>query len=200
MFIKTDGTLWATGSNGYGQLGAGTTTDVNMPVQVASGVASVAAGSIHTMFVKVDGTMWAMGNNSFGQFCNGTTPLISADSPVQVASGVASVKTGANANHTLFIKTDGTFWEAGWNVHGQLGDGTTTDRRTPIQLPSGVVSFAAGGAYTMFVRSDGVLLGMGGNFYGQLGDGTTTDRSMPVPIFGTTIVAPSNAVISITVE
>src|SRR6266542_3440000 len=61
--VKTDGTLWAWGSNLYGQLGDGTTTDRYSPVQIGSGFASVAAGWDFTVAVKADGTLWAWGVN-----------------------------------------------------------------------------------------------------------------------------------------
>ena len=63
----TNGTLWATGNNDRGQLGDGTRTGRLTPVQVATGVRSVAGGFYHSLFVKTDGTLWAMGANSLGQ-------------------------------------------------------------------------------------------------------------------------------------
>ena len=65
--VKTDGTLWAWGNNGFGQLGDGTTTDHYAPVQIGSGFASVAAGEYHTVAVKTDGTLWAWGWNTRGE-------------------------------------------------------------------------------------------------------------------------------------
>ncbi len=66
MILKTDGTLWATGKNDYGQMGDGTTSDRFTPVQVMTNVAAVAAGNAHTMILKTDGTLWATGWNSYG--------------------------------------------------------------------------------------------------------------------------------------
>jgi alpha-tubulin suppressor-like RCC1 family protein len=87
MMLKSDGTLWATGRNDYGQLGDGTTTARTTSVQVMSGVQAVSAGYDHTMILKSDGTLWATGRNKsdrnrFGQLGDGTT--IDRNSPVQV--------------------------------------------------------------------------------------------------------------------
>ena len=68
----------------------------------------------------------------------------------------------------------------GSNSNGQLGDGTTTDRMSSVQIESsGVTSVTAGGNHSLFIKSDGSLWGMGSNSNGQLGDGTTIDRSSP---------------------
>ncbi len=179
MYVKTDGTLWATGSNAQGQLGNGGNSTSTTPVQVATGVASVAAGRVHTMYVKTDGTLWAMGDNRYGQLGDGTTT--NRSSAVRVATGVASVSAGRV--HTMHVKTDGTLWAVGYNLFGQLGDGTTTNRSSAVRVATGVASLAAGDDHTMYVKTDGTLWAMGYNLFGRLGDGTITNRSTAVNIY-----------------
>ena len=70
----------------------------------------------------------------------------------------------------------------GTNEYGQLGDGTTTDRLSPVQVANDVTAVSAGYLHTMFLKSDNTLWAMGTNEYGQLGDGTTTDRLSPVQV------------------
>ena len=70
----------------------------------------------------------------------------------------------------------------GWNSSGQLGDGTLTDRHTPVSLASPVVAAAAGYEHSLFVRGDGSLWATGANGDGQLGDGTATGRSNAVAV------------------
>lgn len=178
LFVKTDGTLWATGSNSVGQLGDGTTSSRFTLEPVASTVMAVAAAGNHSHYLLADGTLWSTGENTYGQLGDGTTTARS--SPVQVATDVAAVAAGAN--HTLFLKTDGTLWGMGYNNSGQLGDGTNTNRLSPVQITSGVSSLAAGDLHGVFLKTDGTLWGMGYNGYGQLGDGTTYSHYVPVQI------------------
>ena len=73
LILRTGGALLACGSNNYGQLGDGTTINQLTPVQVKTGVQSVAAGENHSLILMADGTLFACGNNSYGQLGNGTT-------------------------------------------------------------------------------------------------------------------------------
>jgi hypothetical protein len=58
--VKTDGTLWSAGFNLRGQLGDGTTTATNQPIQVADGAMNVAGGCLFSLFSKTDGTLWSI--------------------------------------------------------------------------------------------------------------------------------------------
>src|SRR2546428_613650 len=74
LALKSDGTVWAWGMNLYGQLGDGTNTGSNVPVQVSSltGIIAIGGGYGHSLALKSDGTVWAWGYNSTGQLGNGT--------------------------------------------------------------------------------------------------------------------------------
>jgi alpha-tubulin suppressor-like RCC1 family protein len=75
LALKKDGTVWAWGANGAGQLGDGTKTVQYVPVKVSglSDVVAIAAGFNHTVALRTDGTIWAWGNNYYGQLGDGTT-------------------------------------------------------------------------------------------------------------------------------
>lgn len=132
------------GHNNSGQLGDGSSTDRSVPVQVATGVARIAAGSDHSLFIKTDGSLWAMGSNSSGQLGDGTT--VNRDRPIHVADGVVSATAGS---HSLFFKSDGTLRATGSNSSGQLGDGTTSTRSTPVQVATSVAGISASGDFSL---------------------------------------------------
>ena len=110
------------------------------------------------------------------------------DTPVQVSglSGVLAVAAGAEAWHSHAMKSDGTVWAWGANGAGELGDGTTTQRDTPVQVSglSGVLAVAAGFFHSLALKLDGTVWACGDNEAGELGDGTTTTRDTPVQVSG----------------
>ena len=200
--LKNDGTVWAWGSNNKGQLGDGTTTDRWTPVPVAglTGITAIDAGSNHSVALKNDGTVWAWGSNSNGQLGNGTTT--DNPTPIQVTGMTYIVDIAAGDTHTIALrsvtpmKNDGIVWAWGNNSSGQLGDGTTTNRLTPIQVAglSGITDITAGDNHNVALRNlytttnDGTLWAWGLNSNGQLGDGTTINRLTPVQVAGLSIV------------
>jgi len=109
---KADGTLWACGLNGYGQLGAG--TDVlksNVLVQVAGTTwTAVEAGGYFTIGLKEDGTLWAWGDNTYGQLGDGTDGVdASKNTPVQIMNlshdTLAVTKTGTGSGTVTSVHT-----------------------------------------------------------------------------------------------
>ncbi|AEC02601.1 fimbrillin family protein [Parasphaerochaeta coccoides] len=190
MILKTDGTLWATGRNNFGQLGVGTSGDSNnksTPVQVMTDVKAVSTGNYYTMILKKDGTLWATGANGEGQLGDGTTT--NRTTPVQVKASTAAndfmtdvKEVSAGYFHTMIVKKDGTLWATGFNSQGQLGVGDNDARSTPVYVMENVAAVSARGYYTIILKKDGTLWATGQNGYGQLGDGTTTDRITPVQV------------------
>ncbi|MGE4615024.1 MAG: immunoglobulin domain-containing protein, partial [Planctomycetota bacterium] len=191
LLIGPDGSLRATGSNGYGQLGTGDTSSRGEFVRIVDGnVTDVAVGYNHTHFLKSDGSLWAMGWNQVGQLGDGTQ--IDRHSPVKVVDGGVVAVTGG-LHHSLFIKNDGSLWGMGSNGDGALGVAGHPQVNPVKIVASGVTAIAGGGFYSLFTKSDGLLWGMGRNNYGQLGDGTTTKRATPVTSWGIPVITAQPA-------
>jgi alpha-tubulin suppressor-like RCC1 family protein len=106
LAVKSDGTAWGWGNNGYGELGNGQPQlygGVKSPVRATvSGVTAVAAGASHSLWLKADGTLWAAGSNYYGQIGDGT--FNDAPSPVKVVQGGLSA-IAAGHSHSLAVKS-----------------------------------------------------------------------------------------------
>jgi alpha-tubulin suppressor-like RCC1 family protein len=186
LAIKEDGSVWAWGYNGHGELGDGTTKHKRSPVQVSglSQVTKIAAGLYHSLALKEDGSVWAWGYNGHGELGDGTTT--NKSSPVQV-SGLSQVtRIAAGYYHSLALKEDGSVWAWGYNGHGELGDRTTTNKSSPVQVSglSQVTMIAVGYHHSMALKNDGTVWAWGYNNYGNLGNGTTTNTTSPVQVSG----------------
>ncbi|WP_202615954.1 putative Ig domain-containing protein, partial [Arthrobacter sp. H-02-3] len=198
--LKTDGTVWAWGLNPWGQLGNGTTTNSSTPVRV-TGLTSATAitandGSAYALLQ--DGTVWAWGGNWWGELGNGTANN-SSSTPVRVTglTGATAITASVWDVSAYALLQDGTVWAWGGNATGQLGNGTTTDSSTPVQVTglTGATAvttetFDAGGntsnTTSYALLQDGTVRAWGYNQYGQLGNGTTTNSSTPVQVTGLT--------------
>lgn len=186
--LMTDGTVWAWGVNSSGQLGNGTTQSSPVPVEVIglTGVESVASAGGSAIAQKADGTVWTWGSNGWGELGNGSFGGEAALSPTPV-TGLTEVRsiTAKRSSSIYAVRNDGTVWAWGKNLQGELGDGTTIARPSPVQVTglSNVLRVQASGYDSVFAhRADGTVFAWGWNGYGQLGNSTATDTSVPVAV------------------
>jgi alpha-tubulin suppressor-like RCC1 family protein len=178
------------GANNHGQVGlpavyATSSTPVDLP-WLASSVSSVVAGGEHGCAILTGGVVRCWGSNASGQLGNGS--VVDSATPTTVAGlggGIAMVAAGRS--HTCALSASGGIRCWGANDKGQLGDGSTAERWSPVKvtgLESGVTAIATGDSHTCAVTASGRAQCWGANHDGQLGDGTLVDKPAPVDVKG----------------
>ncbi len=185
--IKTDGTLWAWGSNGYGELGVGDTNEHDSPVQVGTDTdwQSMSIGYYHGLAQKADGSLYSFGDNSYGELGLGYLDNLSQSlSPLSIAEDSLWKHIYAGNGYSLALKSDGTLWAWGYNGEGELGVGDTNNRDVPTEVGNETdwESIATTNSHVLAIKSDGTLWAWGNNTYDQLGLGDTDNRDTPTQV------------------
>jgi alpha-tubulin suppressor-like RCC1 family protein len=194
--LSMAGAAYCWGSNRDGKLG--TNTDVsgcdtpsdhpegdcsNRPVTVSGGrtFTQISAGGSHTCALTSAGAAYCWGSNGAGELGNGTTN--SSLTPVAVAGGLAFAQISAGGTgFTCAVTSAGRVYCWGNNSVGQLGDGSFTNRSSPVAAAAGLtfVEVRAGGTHTCGLTTAGAAYCWGGSeAAGVLGDGTSLS---PLPI------------------
>ena len=197
--VTSDGGAYCWGFGRYGNLGDGSASGYSSPVAVTTTgalagkkVTQVAAGNVHTCALTSDGGVYCWGYNGSGGLGDGTTAQRNVPTAV-VTSGALAGKTvtqiSAGGYHTCALTSDGGLYCWGNNYEGELGDGTTVQRVTPVPVVTSgalsgktIVQIDGGGTHTCALSSDGLAYCWGWNDYGQLGDGTTAQRLTPTAV------------------
>jgi alpha-tubulin suppressor-like RCC1 family protein len=188
--IASNGKVYGWGYDGTGQLGNSSRTTPPNPVvtQFPTGVTatSIAAGGYHSMAIGSDGKLYTWGDNNDGQLGDGTEILHLKPQPVTLPNSAEPTGLAAGLYHSMVIGSDGKIYAWGYNLYGQLGDGTTTLRESPvaITLPSGATpsSITAGQYDSLALLPNGTVYAWGQNGFGQLGIGTMVDASSPTQV------------------
>ncbi len=188
LALRADGSLWAWGSNQYGQLGlaatSGSTGANPTPTQVAGTYIEVAAGGAHSLALQADGSLWAWGSNQYGQLGSMLSSGTLTATPTQVAGTYTRVAAGEA--HSLALRVDGALWAWGSNQYGQLGiptnNGTTAANSTPALVTGTYVQVASGSNGSLALQADGTLYGWGSNSYGLLRSAASSSSPVPAAI------------------
>ena len=166
LALLSDGTVWAWGSNSYGQLG-NTTTDKSTAAQPSEGPTT-------NLMITATTTTSPTPTEPFSRI------------PVQVKGLSGIVAVAAGENHSLALKSDGTVWAWGDNFRGQLGNGTNIASDIPVQVRmiDGVIAISAGLGHSLALMSNGTVWAWGSNDFGELGNGTKANSIIPVHVTG----------------
>lgn len=208
LAIKTNGSLWSWGNNGGNGYRTLLPSNASSPVSVTVGGITnwkqVSCAYAHAGGITQSGVLWMWGSEQYGRLGNNIGTSSTKTSPVTTAGGGTNWKQlSCGYQHNAAVKTDGTLWTWGRNYlkfqgtpepGGQLGDGTTIDRSSPVQVANGGTDWkmvSCGDWHVLALKTDGSLWAWGGNVNadpvitapgGQLGDGTTQNRSVPTRI------------------
>ena len=187
--VTKTGIVYTWGKNNFGQLGDNTTTNRSSPVTVIGGITDwshVSGGYGHSLGVTASGIAYAWGRNNKGQFGDNTT--IDKSSPVTVVGGITNwSQTSAGYLHSIGITTAGIALGWGYNIFGPVGDGTGSNRSSPVTVVGGITEWKqifASKHFNVGVTSTGEGYAWGFNGFGQVGDNTTTTRRSPVTMIG----------------
>ncbi len=213
LMLLSNGTVFAWGENAYGQLGDGNTSNSAVPVPVCAvgqtlctptndeltGVTAISAGADDALALLSNSTVVAWGENGFGQLGDGSETNRYAPVPVCAVgksscsnaggelTGVAEISAGTT--HSLArMSSNSSVVAWGWNLYGQLGDGSTTKSNEPVAVCAvgkhsctptneeltGVTQISAGGFFSLALLSNETAVAWGHNYIGELGDKTDT--------------------------
>jgi alpha-tubulin suppressor-like RCC1 family protein len=198
--LGDDNEIYCWGDNQYGQLGDGAFDNRNIPTKVNKGaipasakITSISTAYYHTCALTQDDKMYCWGQNDLGQLGDGTTDNRSL--PVEVNRGniptsvrIRSLQTGWK--HSCVLAGDNNVYCWGRNTLGQLGDGTTTHRSSPVLVIQGqrdpsynITQLSVGAHYACIKDTDSKAYCWGRNVDGELGSGITSNyETSPVAI------------------
>ena len=193
MLLASTGFVVTCGYNGNGQLGNGNNTSTSYFVPIKSSgamagkkVVAIAAGDSHNLVLCSDGSLYSWGANASGQL--GNNSLVDSNEPVAVdTSGVLVGKSVAaiacGEAFSAALCTDGTVATWGQGLMGQLGNNSTSDRKSPVLAQTGalfITRIACGTDYCLALANDGTVLAWGNDGNGQLGNALNSSSSIPV--------------------
>lgn len=178
LAIGSDSRLYAWGGNHHGQLGYGSKLSLNKPmaVKLASNAypIMISAGANHSLTLTGNGDIYAWGSNFAGQLGDNSELDRTYPVRVDVPFGVNITSISAGANHNTAISESGELYAWGFNMFGQLGDGSKTNRNIPTKIDAtGTIGSAsvsvAGAMHSMMLNRESKVFSWGGNRLGQLG-------------------------------
>jgi len=182
MALLADSTVWAWGSNDYGELGLGDTSPRLEPVQVPTltNVVSISAGFDISYALDANGIVWAWGKNLAGELGDGT--YTDRWEPVQVHNLTDIVAIDAGSHLGIALDTGGNVYTWGWNYMGGIGSGDSLTVNYPEPFQTELTTCSAVSC-TWHVLVLGGELGIE-EFGGTSSSGNLILTAYPNPGFG----------------
>lgn len=199
LILTATGYVFAVGANNRGQLGDGTNSDSETPVEIfpsvginGTNLTAIAAGGSHSLVLTQLGKVFSFGYNTHGQLGDGTTTdrdIAVAVFSTGVLNGTVVTAIAAGRYFSLVLSENGRVFSFGLNDAGQLGDGTTSNKYVPVAVSTlgvlnetVVIAISAGTRHSLVLSASGQVYSFGSNSFGQLGTGSTTDSNIPVAV------------------
>jgi len=216
LFLKNNGTVYATGDNSAGELGNGTTTSSTQPVEVLTnsttpltGIVAITADNNESMAVDNQGRVWAWGLNTNGELGTGNATATPYATQVSGLSNMLAIASGQN--HTVALKADGSVWAWGANGSGQIGNGTVSawvTQPTQVIAPNtqsgpyiqSIVAVAAGSLHSVALDNTGKVYTWGDNSYGELGDSDAALVAQSQPVLAKNSGTPITNIVGISAD
>ena len=181
LLLDYDHSVWAIGSNEYGQLGFIDNKNRLFPekVKLSVEIHEIAAGINYSLLLDKNGDVWSCGKNNYGEL--GHADNSNRSEPTRISKNIPKVKNISASGHSMLLDEEGSVWIFGANQFGQLGLADFMPRNQPQRisdLPK-VQSVSAGQYHSLFLDSRGFAWSCGSNEFGQLGIGNTSNCSLP---------------------
>lgn len=217
--LTSFGRLFMWGSNQSGQLGIVATNNQLIPLEIThrftlstgEKIAYIALGSWHTAVLTSSGRLFMFGLNNYGQLGDGTTTNRFIPTEItnrfSLSSSEKINEVVLSSHNSASISSSGKIFMWGHNQHGQIGDGTTTQRliptnityRFPLLASDFIISVSMRASTVGALSSSGRMFMWGYNGNGQIGDNTTTQRHIPTEITSRFTLSPTDKINQISI-
>ena len=192
---KTDGTLWATGVNNYGELGIGSNNMTYNFIQITkdnnanqidfNNMKKLVCSNLSVACLLEDGTVYVWGRNAEGQLGLGDNNNVNLPTKISFFNGKSKVIDIIKMIYnTVFLLENGEVYVTGLNTYGQLGNGTIVDSNIPVKVNiEDVKKIKAGRSHIIAIKNDNSVWSWGSGIQGQLGNGKIVNELSPVPAY-----------------
>jgi alpha-tubulin suppressor-like RCC1 family protein len=167
---------------------AGASGQGSLRLPVGKGTPAISLGQRHGLILASDGSLWSWGSDFLGWPVLGLGKVQPQTRLHRIGNETSWISISAGTSHNVAVKSDGTLWAWGENLHGQFGVGTAGRENPMANIPVPAAAgndwkqAAAGGIHTLAIKKDGTLWAWGNNWAGSLGTGTTINSTVPVQV------------------